>query len=454
MPLKYPQRVLMEEIAKICYKNQIESDSKDPEKKSRQLIFSNTHYNSEFLMRNIKNSSKMKIDVHRGGLAQDDRTLTEMQLSEGEIDAISCTPTLELGIDIGSVDVVISTFTHKHDTFIQRSGRAGRQGKKSYTFCVFEPKDASCQYYSRNIREYIDQIHKIEINKNNPIISAKHEEAAKIEEDCITDPMHKSKHFQFLHTMNMRGSEGNVEIKLDGKNIGNRGIPTAYFELHEKALYPRKDKMYEVVSLENDVANIKESNEKNKATRPIVNTRLTKDLSNGEKYGKIEIRRTITGYYKGDNNKDKDEWAEYPATKAFSWSSTHMARKIVLHSKFIPEKQGKEDPGIHTIIHVFANAAKLVAKCEPNDIEAHYDNDAIYLFDNSHQGANGVSQIIDENFEDVIAKAKKLLNDCNCDKQEKPELGGCPRCTHTTGFCSTNNKDLKKSTAREYFDTA
>ena len=213
-PLKYPQRVIMQEIAKTCYKKQ--SDRKDPDKKSRQLIFSNTHDGAEFVAENIERSSSMKIDVHRGGLAQSDRTFTETSLKEGDIDGISCTPTLELGIDIGTVDVAISSFKSDHDAFIQRSGRAGRKGKKSYTFCVFDPKDASCHYYSRNMLKYVNQIHEIQISKENPIISAKHEEAAKREVYSINNPGTKyDKHNAFLKKMSMRGSGGKVTIYLN-----------------------------------------------------------------------------------------------------------------------------------------------------------------------------------------------------------------------------------------------
>ena len=497
VPLKFPQQVLMQEIAKICYKKQ--SDPEVPDKKSRQLVFSNTHNNAEFLAEEIEKTSNMKINVHRGGLKQEDRTQTEIMLSDGEIDGISCTPTLELGIDIGTVDVAISAFTHNHDTFTQRSGRAGREGKKSYTFCVFNPNDASCHYYSRNMLEYINQIHEIQINKKNPIISVKHEEATKIEKECESDRLwwqdhcsicgrgmmlskHLLKHsdstdichegkivenpkkkrfFEFQDTMSMRGSAGKVNISHNGKYLGDREIPVGYYQLHKKALYHRDKLVYEVESFRKTptggTVNLKKSEEKNKVTRPIVNVLLTKQLV-GEKYGKIELYRNITGYYKGDYNLPIEEWEKHDGSEEgdwedLGWSSTHMAVKIELPSKFIPDVNliGKEDPGIHTIIHVIANAAKIVAKCEATDVDVHYHNGSIYLYDNTNEGANGVSQIISENYEKIMETSRKLLGDCDCDKRQNPELGGCPRCTFTTGFCSTHNKELDKKKAREFF---
>ena len=60
--------------------------------------------------------------------------------------------------------------------------------------------------------------------------------------------------------------------------------------------------------------------------------------------------------------------------------------------------------------------------------------------------------MVDEKYDQVLEIAKKLLDDCDCDKGEKPESGGCPKCTFTTGFCPTNNKELDKKKAREFFN--
>ena len=172
MPRKFGQRTTMEKLAAVCFRN-----------RKTQLVFSNTHNDTEFLATNVEDDNKnVKIEVHRGGLKSSIRKEHETMMKFGELDILSCTPTLELGIDIGHVDVAISAFKNEYDSFIQRIGRAGRKGQKSYAICVFDPEDASCHYYSRNIDKYIGQKHDIEISKDNKIISERHTKAEQIEE--------------------------------------------------------------------------------------------------------------------------------------------------------------------------------------------------------------------------------------------------------------------------------
>ena len=164
----------MEMLASICYKNHF-----------TQLIFSNSHNDAEFLASNVESANDgMRIQIHRGGLDQNNRKLYESQMKEGELDALSCTPTLELGIDIGHVDVVISAFKNEYDSFVQRIGRAGRMGQKSYAICVLDPDDAACHYFARHIDEYLSQNHVIPINKKNSIISDKHAESIEVEAEA------------------------------------------------------------------------------------------------------------------------------------------------------------------------------------------------------------------------------------------------------------------------------
>ena len=59
----------------------------------------------------------------------------------------------------------------------------------------------------------------------------------------------------------------------------------------------------------------------------------------------------------------------------------------------------------HTITHAFVNAAKITTKADSTDIDAHFVDDVLYLYDNTANGANGCSNIIYEQFDDVLAKS-------------------------------------------------
>lgn len=477
MPRKFGQRTTMEMLASICHKN-----------KSTQLIFSNSHNDSEFLASNVESSNDgIRIQIHRGGLDQNNRKLYESQMKAGELDALSCTPTLELGIDIGHVDVVISAFKNEFDSFVQRIGRAGRMGQKSYAICVFDPDDASCHYFARHIHDYLTQNHVIPINKKNTIIADKHAESIEVEKEAAEES-DKSQFFDFANSVNLRGSSGEITIYFNSKKIGTRGVPVGYYQLHQNAIYHFNKQNYEVTSLiksQNGArAYLKRSHEGQKRTIPIVRTSILqtsernairRDISKKStilslRYGVIELSRTITGYMKGNYNDSTENFQTFNGTtvsswRNFNWKSKHSSVSIIVPSEFVLKSESSSksqiasDSRIHTITHVLVNAAKIITKSESNDIDSFYENGVIYLYDNSSDGFNGCSKIIFEEFEKILDTCRSLLSDCNCpvDLKQKQQVkqgetwGGCPKCTFVTSYCQTKNKELSKQDALDFF---
>ena len=96
-------------------------------KRNHQTIaFSGSHLGSE-LTAFYAARQGVSIRVHRAGLAPAMRKEVEQQFKSGKLGAISATPTLELGIDIGDVDAIISNIV-PINRLVQRVGRGSEAG--------------------------------------------------------------------------------------------------------------------------------------------------------------------------------------------------------------------------------------------------------------------------------------------------------------------------------------
>jgi ATP-dependent helicase Lhr and Lhr-like helicase len=96
------------------------------------LLFTNTRDETEYLGTILKNQNEIKVDVHHGSLSKEMREETEHTLRSGEAGIVVCTSSLELGLDIGSVDLVIHYGSPRQvSKLMQRIGRS-RHSKKSF----------------------------------------------------------------------------------------------------------------------------------------------------------------------------------------------------------------------------------------------------------------------------------------------------------------------------------
>jgi len=91
------------------------------------LVFVNTRRMAERVAHNLgERLGAEHVSAHHGSLSKDRRLRIEQRLKDGEMRAIVATASLELGIDVGSVDLVCQIGSPRAvTTFLQRIGRSG-----------------------------------------------------------------------------------------------------------------------------------------------------------------------------------------------------------------------------------------------------------------------------------------------------------------------------------------
>ncbi len=94
------------------------------------LIFHNTRAQAEIFFHNLwlANEESLPIGIHHGSLDRAQRSRVEAAMVRGDLRAIVCTGSLDLGIDWGDVDLVIQIGAPKNiKRLVQRIGRANHR---------------------------------------------------------------------------------------------------------------------------------------------------------------------------------------------------------------------------------------------------------------------------------------------------------------------------------------
>lgn len=119
---------------------------------------------------------------YRGGYTAQDRRRIETEMFEGKLMGIIATTALELGVDIGSLDAVLTWgFPYTISNLRQQSGRAGRRNKDSLSILVGDcfPTD---QHFMQNPNELFTRPHgELQVDLDNMLVKEGHIQCAAYE---------------------------------------------------------------------------------------------------------------------------------------------------------------------------------------------------------------------------------------------------------------------------------
>lgn len=104
----------------------------DIQSHSTTIVFTNTRSGAESTLSNLRTRfnyyDNENSAVHHGSLGKEERQRVENQLRDGELDVVTTSTSLELGIDMNDVDLVVQVGSPKSiASLLQRIGRAGHQ---------------------------------------------------------------------------------------------------------------------------------------------------------------------------------------------------------------------------------------------------------------------------------------------------------------------------------------
>ena len=244
----------------------------------KTIAFNKSHLSSELLAFYLSKQG-IRIRVHRAGLLPSERRIVEHSFRNGSLLAISATPTLELGIDIGDIDAIVSDIV-PFNRLTQRLGRAARSGQEGYAFLALG-NDPISQYYKAHPDDYLADQELAYTDPSNPFVQEYQvlamacdrpisvAESSPIIEDAIQKLISNGllqlqngkfipdfkKSMEILRDFSIRGIGSSIDIILDGKLIGERSLPQALEELHDNAVYFLSGRRYQVKKLHFDRRN-------------------------------------------------------------------------------------------------------------------------------------------------------------------------------------------------------
>jgi hypothetical protein len=127
--------------------------------------------------------SMLRPEEHTAMVPQEQRERIENRFkgSGDTVNALVCTPTLELGVDIGALDsILLRNVPPLPANYWQRAGRAGRRHRMAVNLCYCRPASHDRAYYNEPLEMLEGRVDPPAFNLRNDVMVGKHVHAAVI----------------------------------------------------------------------------------------------------------------------------------------------------------------------------------------------------------------------------------------------------------------------------------
>src|SRR5215208_559474 len=186
------------------------------------IVFVNNRRASERLALRLNELADEPIArAHHGSLAREERLVVEEQLKAGELPCLVATSSLELGIDMGAVDLVLQVESPKSVTAgLQRIGRSGHGAgdtAKGRIFPKFRADLLECAVVARRMREGLIETTVVPRNPLDVLAQQIVAMAASSEDPLPVDALHALITRTYSFAELSRAQLENVLDMLDGR---------------------------------------------------------------------------------------------------------------------------------------------------------------------------------------------------------------------------------------------
>ncbi len=425
-----------------------------------------------------------RVSSYRGGYRAEERREIEAGLSSGRLLGVISTSALELGIDIGGLDLcILAGYPGSMSSLFQRSGRVGRGLASSVTVLVTLP-DALDGYFLHHPQELFARgPESVALDPDNPYLLADHLPCAAAEEPltekdwvfqtsrgrealarCLEDrtlvrsadgmryfPSRTRPH----RRVDLRSAgEGWTLLESEsGEVLGNMSGHRVWAECHPEAVYLHRARPYLVESLDPQHRFVRLRQEKVSYYTEVRSEKETSVLEIFERrrldryeafFGRLEVTERIVGFVRrhlGTKRIIETRPLELPESRFET-----QGLWIVIRPELADElaASGRDLMGsIHATEHALIGLFPLFVFCDRDDVggismtrHPATSGPTVFVYD-GYRGGAGLAHAGFERLDAMLRAVGELLEACPCDN-------GCPSCVQSPK-CGNGNQPLDKA---------